>query len=185
MPKPASEISLPGKPVPLPREPVVIGHIARALGVLGDVKATVEAEDKNRLDGIKRLVVRIDEGCFEFIPVSIKARGGYLQIRFAGVDSPEMAAKLAGGDIIISKFERPELSACEFYIDDLIGCRVETDDGEELGLLIEVWPQAHHDLWVIDGSNGDILIPAVKDFIAQVDLAQHKVVVKRMEGLWE
>ena len=60
-----------------------------------------------------------------------------------------------------------------------------SDDGEELGVLVEVWKQSAQDIWVIDGQFGEILVPAVKKFILNVDMNRHIITVKRMEGLWE
>ncbi len=169
----------------MPEEPVVVGHIARAIGVKGEVKAIIEADDKNRLNNLKKIIINIESECFELIPKTIKPRSNYIQINFLGIDSPENASLLSGAEIIIPKAERPSLNDYEFYVDDLIGCMAETEDGEEIGTLIEVWHQPHYDLWVIDGANGDILIPAVKDFISKVDLIKHKIIIKYIEGLWD
>ena len=116
---------------------------------------------------------------------SIRKQDGIYLFKIAGVDDPETAALLSGCEIVTSTKERPSLPKTEYYIDDLIGSTVETTDGEMIGLMVEVIPQGHHDLWVVNGADGEILIPAVKQFIAQVDKQHHRIIINRIEGLWD
>ena len=70
-------------------------------------------------------------------------------------------------------------------MNDLIGCSVISDKDEELGFIKEVWHQPHHDIWVLDGFEKEILIPAVKEFVLDIDTSNHIIRVKYIEGLWD
>ena len=111
--------------------------------------------------------------------------GSSLRYKLRGFDSPESVAVLTGSEIVIPAVERTEPGENEYFIDKLVGCRAVSDDGEELGILVEIWQHSAQDIWVIDGQFGEILVPAVQEFILDVDMEKHIITVKRMEGLWE
>ncbi|MDP8229141.1 MAG: ribosome maturation factor RimM [Candidatus Electryoneaceae bacterium] len=178
-------VNPPGISVKAPEDPTVIGRIARPVGVHGEVKVFMEPTHPDRLLSFNKLIVRSKNQCRLLTVENIEKTAGWFRVKLSGLNTPEEAAFLGGWEIITSTAERPILDDDEFYIDDLIGCIVYTDDDEELGLLREVMSQAHHDLWVIDGFEGEILLPAVKDFIVGVDVKQHRIVIKRIEGLWD
>ena len=145
----------------------------------------MESTHPERLLRFKEIIVRMHNQHRLLTVESVEQAGSWFRVKLSGLNSPEEAAMFSGWEIITSTAERPKLDEGEFYIDDLIGCVVYTDDDEELGLLREVMSQAHHDLWVVDGFDGEILIPAVKDIIVGVDVRQHRIVIKRIEGLWD
>ncbi|HUL44185.1 MAG TPA: ribosome maturation factor RimM [Bacteroidota bacterium] len=72
-----------------------------------------------------------------------------------------------------------------YFIHDLVGCSVETSDGRLLGVLDEVFHSAGGDLWSVRGGEKKFLIPAVKEFIREVRIADRVIVVRTIEGLIE
>lgn len=180
-----SGTELPGDPVSPPADPIVIGRIARPVGVKGEAKAVSTSGSLQHLVDLKTVIIRLQDQ-FRSLRVShSEISGKSIRFKFAGINSPEQAAALNGAEIVIPTAERPESEEHEYYVDDLVGCSVITDDGEDIGFVQEVWHQGHHDIWVIDGSVGEILVPAVKEFILNVDLANHQITIKRVEGLWD
>ncbi len=148
------------------------------------MKVHLESVNNDRLRKLKQITIAIGNGYRRFKILTVQRIGEHLRLSVDGVNSPEEAALLTGGEIVVSRRDRPDLGVDEYYIDDLIGCRVISSDGEELGLIREVWQQGHHDLWVIDGPLDEILVPAVREFILGVDINEHKVLIKHIEGLW-
>ncbi len=134
---------------------------------------------------MKRVAVRLHDGCFIFDIKSYQAFVGYARVALAGIDTIEHAELVRNGELIVSNRELRDLNKDEFYIDQLIGCKVEAEDGEVLGTLHEVIDQGHHDIWVVVGTRGEILIPARNEFIAQVDIKSRRVIVRRIAGLWD
>jgi 16S rRNA processing protein RimM len=131
------------------------------------------------------VVVRLRDGCYQFDIESSRAHVGYARVSLKGVETIEDAELLRNGELVVSSKELPALDDGEFYIDMLVGCRVEAEDGEDLGILQEVIEQGHHDLWSVVGPKGEILVPARTEFVAGVDMSKRLVIVKRVPGLWD
>lgn len=181
------EYELPGTPALPIDDPMVIGRIARPVGVRGEVKVSKIANGSPRsLQALGEYVLIQIDGQFRTLHIIHKSpTGDWIRFKIEGVETPEHAALLQGAEIIIPAAERPSKDQDEYYVDDLIGCNVLSEDDLELGFIQEVWHQPHHDIWVVDGMMGEILIPARKEFVLSVDLKNHQIVVKRVEGLWE
>lgn len=176
---------MPGQQVPKPSDPVIIGRIARPVGVHGEIKVVTESHNPKRLLGLETVTIRVHDNYRRFHVLEVLQKGESSRILLSGINSPEIAALLSGGEIVVPSVDRPGLSVDEYYIDDLIGCMVFSENDMELGIIQEVMPQGHQDLWVINGQRGEILVPAVKEFILNVDLKQHRIVIKHLEGLWD
>jgi 16S rRNA processing protein RimM len=176
--------NLPGISVGAPVAPVVIGHIARPVGIRGAVKARLESDDAHRLDGMHSLTLRFGDQFRLFEVLECQANLGWFLISLRDVGSLDAASQLTGAEIVIDSSQRPRLPERVYYDDDIIGCFAESDQGGTLGIIREIMHQGHHDLWVIDGGGREILVPAVGEFIAGVDLEGHRVTVKFIEGLW-
>ncbi len=164
---------------------MVIGKIVRPIGVKGEVKVIFDSGDSERLDGMDSVIVSLRDGCYTFDIESSHALNGYARVALAGVDSIDHAELIRNGELVVSDKDLPPLDDDEFYIDRLIGCNVEADDGEVLGTVQEVIDQGHHDIWSVLGPKGEILIPARTEFIVRVELDARLVVVKRIPGLWD
>ena len=164
---------------------MVIGSIARPVGVRGDVKAVSTAGHPQRLVDLESVIVGRDNEWSRLTVQAAKLSGKWVKIKFESIDSPEQASRLSGAEIVIPSAERMTLSADEYYVDELIGCSVVSDTGTELGFLVEVMHQAHHDIWVVDGPLGEILFPAVSEHIVSTDVEAHRIEVRYYEGLWD
>jgi len=79
----------------------------------------------------------------------------------------------------------PGRPAAQFYIADLEGCRVVTDEGAEIGMFLRAEPGPAQDLWVVGSGDREHLIPAVAEIVVRVDVAERIIVVRPPEGLIE
>jgi len=78
------------------------------------------------------------------------------------------------------------LDADEFYWHELIGCRVETQEGREVGVVREIWATGAHDVLVVEqGGGGDVLISTAREIVTRIDPAAGLVVVDALPGLLE
>jgi len=178
---------LPGMPVPPLADPMIIGIIARPIGTNGEVKVNKTSEGCPRcLYALKsEIIVRLEDQFRKLIITAQSPTSNWVRYKFKGIDTPEDAGLLSGAEIVIPWENRPEKDKDEYYVDDLIGCTVVADDDTELGFLSEVLHFGHHDIWKVDGCFGEVLIPAVKEFIISVDVTSHLIVIRRVEGLWD
>ncbi|MGN7470268.1 ribosome maturation factor RimM [Brevibacillus sp. SAFN-007a] len=104
-------------------------------------------------------------------------------LSFEGYGHINDIEKYKGGELKIPEEALMELEADEFYIHQLIGCEVVTDEGEELGKIVDVMQPGANDVWVVKGRRGEILLPFIDDCIKEVDIANKRVVCHLMEGL--
>src|SRR3972149_1639094 len=73
-------------------------------------------------------------------------------------------------EICISRTAAPALPEATYYHHDILGLTVQTEAGEGLGEIVDIWPSAAHDLYVVRRDAGEWLLPAVRAFILRVDL---------------
>jgi 16S rRNA processing protein RimM len=72
-----------------------------------------------------------------------------------------------------------------WYECDLIGMAVVDEHDHELGVLDTIWELPAHSVLVVKQGGRELLIPAVKEFVRAVDLAQRRMTVRMIEGLVE
>jgi 16S rRNA processing protein RimM len=85
--------------------------------------------------------------------------------------------------ILVPPAERATLPAGTYFVDDLIGLAVRTEDGERVGVLKEVMHMPAHDVYAIETGGEDVLLPAVREFVLGVDLQARTLTVKLIEGM--
>ncbi|WP_126426273.1 ribosome maturation factor RimM [Brevibacillus marinus] len=108
---------------------------------------------------------------------------GFELLKFEGYDSINDVEKWKGGELKVAEDELLELADDEYYIHQLIGCEVVTEEGEQLGRIVDVLQPGANDVWVVRGPRGEIYLPFIDDCIKQVDIEQKRVVCHLLEGL--
>jgi len=105
-------------------------------------------------------------------------------IKFKGIDKPEDAEALRNSYLNINRKDEPELKEGTYYIVDLIGLDVYSDEGKELGKLDDIYNYGSSDIYVIKDELGkQLLLPAISDVIKEINLEEKKIVVHILEGL--
>lgn len=105
----------------------------------------------------------------------------YLKLR--GIDTAEDVAPLRGFPLEVPEAERAELPADEYFQSDLIGLRVLTTAGEDLGRVREFLATGANDVLAVDGPRGEVLVPMIADVVQTVDLAAGAITIEPVEGL--
>jgi 16S rRNA processing protein RimM len=166
----------------MPSEPTVaVGRIAKPHGVTGEVTVVVYSEVEERF--APGATVSLEDGRTLTVSASRRYRDRLL-VRFDGVEDRTQAEPLAGALLVVPASTSPELPEGSWWDHQLIGCRVETGAGRALGELREVIHTPANDVWSVEADDGtETLIPVLKDVIADVDVANRRVVVHEVEGL--
>lgn len=108
---------------------------------------------------------------------------GNLVVKLAGLDSVEAVQGLIGAAVLVDVDRLPDLPQGVYYWYQLRGLRaVDKQDGD-LGTLSQLFTTAAHDIYVVNGRYGEVLIPAVPQFIAKIDLAAGEILFDLPEGL--
>ena len=160
-------------------EKIKIGKIVNAVALKGEIKVYPYSE-QSRFYEIDR--VSIDGK--EYPVENVRMQGATVILKLGGIDDRNAAEAQKEKCVCISEDQLPELPEGEFYIRDLIGMDVVTEDGERLGTLNDVIKNTAQDLYEVRRENGKmLLIPGVSEFILDTDMQEKKIKVRLPEGL--
>lgn len=161
---------------------MAVGRITRAHGVKGEVAVLVLSQVPERFEPGSRLFLDESEAR-SLIVEAARPHRQRLLVRFEEVADRDAAESLQGSYLFVPAASAPQLPDGEFWAHDLIGCEVVTEAGRSLGLVREVIHTAANDVWAAEGEHGEVLIPALRDVVASVDLRARRVVVHEIAGL--
>jgi len=172
---------------------LIIGHITRPHGVHGEVKVRPETDFPDRFTELARiLLVRAGEGAeppAALEPVrsaaveSVRRQGELILLKLGGIDDLTAARGLQGLAVAVPWAERVPLPAGTYYVAQLVGLSVRTIAGEVLGRIAEVVRTPANDVYRVSGQGGDLLIPATREVVRDIDLEVGEVVVDLPAGL--
>ena len=164
---------------------VAIGYVVRPKGVRGEAVVEPLTGDVDRFDEVEEVTLERSGQPPKRLRIAgwrIDGRG--ILVKFAGIDSPErVAGEVSKGYLTIPREEVPDPPEGSYYVFDLVGCRVEDQDGSELGKVADVQEMPSADLLVIRNGQKEVLIPLVGDFVTEVLVSERRVVVAGVEDL--
>lgn len=179
----------PTSDVPAPEALIRLGHIFRPHGVRGELKVAPDMEDPTRFEELDLVYVGPDEG--RVTPHAITSvryqetkRGVTVILRLEGIADRGDAEIIAKQYLYATEDALPPLDEDELFVHDLIGLEVVTEDGEPVGTVSNVVPMPAHDVYVVhQPGESEKMIPAVEDFIVDLDLDAGRLVIRPIEGL--
>lgn len=163
---------------------VPIGRITGTHGIRGMVKVHLYAGDASTLTVDTDILLDRADGRQQPLTVTVlHAHGRKTLLSFHGFASINDVLPLVGGELLVRRDQLPEPDDGEFYWDDLIGLRVLTLEGAELGTLREIMETGSNDVYVVRGSGREVLLPATEEVIRKVDLAAGTMTVALLDGM--
>lgn len=161
-----------------------VGVISSTHGVRGEVKVFPTTDDVKRFKKLKNVI--LDTGR-EHMPLEVESVKFFKQfaiLKFKGIDNINDIEKYKGKSLLVDRENAVKLRKDEYFIADMIGLIVFTDDGDEFGKLKDVLETGANDVYIIDSlKHGEVLVPAIKQCILDVDIENGKMVIHLMEGL--
>lgn len=163
----------------------MIGEITRPHGLGGAVRVTPLTDRPERFEGLAACILwdPASEARETRRITAARRHGDAIVLDLEGCDTPEAASALRGRLLAVPESEALPPPPGQFYPWQLEGCRVVTEEGEEVGHVTGIEQQPGHDLWVVEGGGREHLIPAVPAIVIDVDLAARRVVIRPPEGL--
>jgi 16S rRNA processing protein RimM len=164
----------------------LVGRIARAHGIRGQVIVNPETDfpEERFQPGAELFIER--NGQVEALTVTTaRFHRDRPVIGIDGVETMTDAEQLAGLELRVPVERLAALPADTFYRHDLIGCRVETRDGQQVGLVRDVEGTMSGSRLVVDGAGGEVLIPLVAPICTVIDPAGKRIVIDPPAGLIE
>lgn len=167
-------------------EKVRIGQIVNTQGLNGEVRIYPLTDHKERFEELEYLFLE-DEIGTKLEVERVRYKGQLAIVKFKGLNSVNDVEKLREKYIVIDKEDMRVLPDDTYYIFDLVGSRVIDEDGNYIGKLMDVIQNAAQDIYVIehDESSKKILVPAVKEFIKEINIEEKIIKVRLIEGMVE
>ena len=170
----------------MPPGRAVIGLVSRPHGVRGEIRVESLTDRPDRFARLSRVwLVRAGTELGEFDVESSRALGKAVGLKLHGLDTPEAVAALRGVEIQAEPLSADDLPAGTYYVSNLVGLDVRTDEGEPLGVVAEVMSCRANDVLVVRHGASERLLPLVGDVIVKIDLGERVVVVHVLPGLLE
>ena len=161
-----------------------VGVVTTTHGVRGEVKVFPTTDDPARFKKLKNVIVDNGKIQREMEICQVKFFKNMVILKFKDLDDMDEAQKLRQAKLFVTRDNAVELKENEYFIADLIGMEVVSDEGEELGIISDVLQTGANDVYVISKENArDILVPAIKDCIRNVDVEQNTMTVHLLPGL--
>lgn len=161
-----------------------IGQIVNTFGIKGMVKVMPFTENIERFSKMKTVYVKNKKENKKYEIEEVKYHKNMVLVKFEGIENPEQADLLRNSYLIVDRETEEPLEAGRYYIVDMIGLDVFTDDNEYLGKLEDIYNTGSNDIYVVKNELGkQILLPAIEDVIKSIDMDNKKVIVHLIPGL--
>ena len=161
-----------------------VGVITSTHGVRGEVKVFPTTDDPERFKTLKHVL--LDTGR-EKKPLEIQGVKFFKQfviLKFKGIDNINDIERYKRCPLLVERKDAVALEEDEYFIADMIGIQVVTEDDETFGTLKDVMETGANDVYVIDTEeHGEVLIPAIRECILDVDIENQKMKLHLMDGL--
>lgn len=170
---------------PAPRV-LVVGEIVGAHGIKGEVKVALETSFPERFQRLASVLVGPGDGS-DFTPyrlVTSRLHKGQALLQLGDVTDRNRAEEMRGLVVAIPASEAMPLGEDEYYVHQIEGLAVVTEDGERLGEVAEIIFTGANEVYVVRADDGgEILLPAIEDVILDIDLDGERMTVRLIEGL--
>ena len=181
-----------------------VGVVTTTHGVRGEVKVYPTTDDPKRFLDLEKVFVEeaalpsagnaVKAGSHAAPPVirteraieSVRFFKNLVILKLSGIDDMDRAAKLRGAELYVSRADAVPLEEGEYYIADLLGMEVLSDEGEVLGHVKDVLETGANDVYIVQQPKGKpLLLPAIPDCVLEIDVEAGRMRVHLMEGLLE
>lgn len=161
-----------------------IGQIVNTFGIKGMVKVNPFTDDITRFDDLKKVIVVTKKERKEFEIQEVKYHKNMVLLKLKGIDKIEEAENLRNAYLEIARGDEPSLEEGTYYIVDLIGLEVYTEDDKLLGKVDDIFNTGSNDIYVVKDELGkQILLPGIGEVIKKIDLENQKIIVHLLKGL--
>ena len=161
-----------------------IGQIVNVFGVKGMVKIMPYTDDIKRFDRLKSVYIKNNKESKEYEIEEVKYHKNMVLMKLKGIDNIDDANLLRQSYLLVDRDKEEPLEEGVYYIVDLIGLEVYTDDGKLLGIVDDIFNTGSNDIYSVKDENGkEILLPGIDEVIKKVDLEGGKIIVHLIPGL--
>jgi len=165
------------------QERLEIGQIVNTFGIKGEVKVTPFTDDMRRFDELKEVYVKNRKESKLYKIENVKYHKNMVLLKLQGIDKVEEAEMLRNGFLEIERKDAIPLEKGTYFIADLLGLEVYTEEGKLLGKVEDIYNTGANDIYVVKDELGkQILLPGIEEVIKEVKL-EEKIIVHLIPGL--
>lgn len=161
-----------------------IGQIVNTFGIKGEVKVVPFTDDISRFDDLKKVYVKIRKEEKLYKVENTRYHKNMVLLKLEGIENPEQAETLKNAILEIDREDAIPLEEGTYFIVDLLGLEVYTDEGKLLGKVEDIYNTGANDIYVVKDELGkQILLPGIDEVIKEIDFDNAKIIVHLIPGL--
>lgn len=163
---------------------LAVGRIVSAHGIAGAVKAHFFSGPDSTFQQDGRVHLKSPNGdVLTFTLEWSRPHKQHLLMGLSGITRRDQAQDLVGAELVVARSALPDPEPGTYYWMDLIGLTVQTVGGACIGEIVSIIPTGGNDVYVVEGGEGEILVPALASVVLEVDLEAKTMRVDLPEGL--
>lgn len=161
-----------------------IGQIVNTSGLKGVIKVKPFTDDITKFNDLKTIYISIKKNLKEFEIEQVRISKNMVFLKLKGIDTIEEAENYRNFYLKVKRNKDEKLKEGSYYIVDILECIVYTDEQKELGKVVDIFSTGSNDVYVVKDKLGkQILLPAIKEVIKNVDIENKTIIVHLLEGL--
>jgi 16S rRNA processing protein RimM len=163
---------------------IAVAKITRSVGVKGLVQVESLSDDAGRLLSLNRVFIgKTESNARSAIVETAERRSRGAVLKFRSVEDRTAADELRGQWIFVEDGQGIKAKQGSYFIHEVVGLKAVSEEGAEFGVVTDVVSLPAGDAWVVKIGSREVLVPAVKEFIRDVDLQHRRVVIRMIEGM--
>ena len=161
-----------------------VGVVTTTHGVRGEVKVFPTTDDSARFNKLQNVILDTGKEKLDMEITNVKFFKNLVIVKFKGYDNINDVERFRQAKLLVTRDNAVELAENEYFIADLIGLKASSDEGEDLGEITDVLQTGANDVYVISKEGTpDLLVPAIKDCVVNVDIEAGTIVLHLLDGL--
>lgn len=161
-----------------------VGQIVNTFGIKGQLKVKPFTDDMERFEELKIVYICKKNEMKKVEIEDVKYNKQCVLLKVKGIEDLTQAEKYKGLFLKIDRKDAKKLPKDTYFIADILGLEVYTDEGELLGKVDDIFPTGANDVYVVKDELGkQILLPSIPEVLKEIDLEKGKVIVHLIEGL--
>ncbi|MDH7479866.1 MAG: ribosome maturation factor RimM [Syntrophomonadaceae bacterium] len=165
---------------------ITIGQVTTTHGNRGEVRVLPLTDFPGRFSRLREIILEHDGRKEKVCLESARPHRQFVILKLQGIDDPEAAQRLRGARLQISEAELMPLPEGHYYIFQLLGLSVYTEEGKYLGIIDDIFRTGSNDVYrVIHEERKELLVPALKQVVTDIDLVNRRMVIRPLPGLLE
>ena len=160
-----------------------VGVIANTHGIRGEVKIFPTTDDVKRFDYLKEAYIDAGKEKIKVEVSNVRYFKNLVIVKFKGIDNINDIERYKGKDLLVTRENALPLEEGEYYLADIIGANVYTEDGNLFGSLEDVIETGANLVYSVQHEGKEVLLPVIDDCVKEVNVEEKKVIVNIMKGL--